>query len=207
MPVNFRRVSLFCLITFVGTSMLACGGGNSNGSPALSQSDANALATQIASTMADAFGSGGAAAARRSHNADLGPQDSLSCYNSGSIYTCTLSVNSACPAGGSVGLSGSLGGSVDNNGDGSIGVAINESPANCGIDGNIFNGDLSITGNLAIVSWTLSSSQSLSLAGNLSWGANGNQSCAIQLTVNLDLADGSGSANGTICGQQVNATF
>jgi len=105
-------------------------------------------------------------------------------------------------------MTGSASGSEDYNGNGSIAFAANVSPTNCDIDAYVFNGDLSITGNWAIVSGQLSSSLSLSENGNLTWVANGNEEgCAIQLTDNFDLADSTGSATGTVCGQQVNVSF
>jgi hypothetical protein len=203
--------SLLGLIAFAGTSMLACGGGSSSdsigGSPALSQADANALATQIASAMSQGFSSGGGDAVRPLGKAQPGPQNSSSCSASGSTVVCTFSDSTACPEGGSMDLFGSASGSEDNNGNGSIGFAANVLPVNCGIEGNVFNGDLSITGNWAIVSGQLSSSLSLSESGNLTWGGNGNESCAIQLMANFDFTNDIGSANGTVCGQNVNVSF
>jgi hypothetical protein len=105
-------------------------------------------------------------------------------------------------------MTGSASGAEDNNGSGSIVLAANVSPASCGIDSYVFNGDLSITGNWPIVNGQLSPSLSLSENGSLTWVANGNEEgCGIQLTDNFDLASSTGSANGTVCGQQVNVSF
>jgi hypothetical protein len=98
-----RRVSLLYLIVFAGTSMLACGsggrGGSSSGSPALSQADANALATQITSTLGQGLSSSSGSVVRWSGKEATGP-DYSSCSFSGSTVVCTFSGSTACPAGG-----------------------------------------------------------------------------------------------------------
>ena len=119
----------------------------------------------------------------------------------------------ACPAGGHISVSGSLTGSVDDQGSGALFLQILETPTDCAheFQGSTvaFSGNpyISVAGTFTYLNGAAATQQSLNIGGGFSWSADpgGSGSCTVILSLNLATnASGTTTLSGTVCGRQVN---
>ena len=203
-----RRVWCGCLVVLalaVSLLVVGCGGGNgSNSSSSLSASQASAIAAQIAQAAShSAANSPSGAIVTHAH-----PQ-SVTCNQSGCQIFQQFSATITCSVGGNIGVTGDISGATDASGTGLIQIQGQETLTNCSPEqGLVLNGApyISMTGNFSFLNGNPSTNQSISIGGGFSWGSSANQVCQVNLTANFN-ANGSGDLSGTLCGQQVNATF
>ncbi len=120
-----------------------------------------------------------------------------------------LSRTHACPAGGNIGVSGSLTGSFDSEtGSGSAWLQVLATYTDCGVEAAgvnyVANGDpyLTVTGSFTWLGGVPATQQTVRIGGALS--LNG-RFCAINLTILYATAGSSSSSiSGTVCGVPVN---
>ena len=174
---------------------------------AISSSDAAVIAQQFSRAM----GNGALSA----HPA-LAPMalagkgtSSLSLRNAMPLVNVPISQRTNCAAGGYINVSGSMTGSISNQGTGVLSLGVTETINDWQCFGAfIFNGDpyLSAAGTFSFLSGVLSSPASISMGGGFKWTGNGGGSCTLQLTA-LVYANGTGHTSGQVCGQQVDVHY
>lgn len=190
-----RSLPLAVALIFVA----ACGDstGPGSGVTSLSDSESNALATEVVNAAIDAM-----------NNPSASP-----------ALTASVPVNiqysrtQACPAGGNISVSGSLTGAIDDTGSGALWLQVMETLTDCA---HVFRGstvvtngspDISLTGTFTYLNGSPATQQSLSIGGGFSWTADpgGSGFCAVNLSINLATsASGTTTVSGTVCGNQVN---
>lgn len=122
-----------------------------------------------------------------------------------------ISGSVACNGGGRIQVSGSISGSIDDNGSGALFTDARETVTDCRFGGNIFNGDpyFSFAGTFSFLNGAPATQQTLLVGGGFKWltptGATG--ACGVNLTSNLNMVGGYGNISGTMCGRFVNANF
>ena len=173
----------------------------------ISSSDAAVIATQFSKAM----GNGALAAHTALAPAGLGARgaSSLSAANAMPLVNVQISQRTNCAAGGYINVSGSLTGSISNNGTGALSFGVTETINDWQCFGAfIFNGDpyLSAAGTFSFLSGVLSSPASISMGGGFKWTGNGGGSCTLQLTA-LVYSNGTGHTSGQVCGQQVDVRY
>lgn len=122
----------------------------------------------------------------------------------------SVSHQTTCTSGGALDIEGSLTGSIDNNGSGILQLGMTETINNwtC-IQPFTFNGapDLSAAGTFTFLNGQLATAASIEFGGGFSWTGNGGSgTCSINVTMNFN-PDNTGDMSGTVCNQQVNASF
>jgi hypothetical protein len=172
----------------------------------MSESEAQALAEQIQTHVGKALNSSQGGLSPNS--AGLGPldlrTDDVSCDDYGN---CQVNIQSSfrtdCTAGGNLQSSGSLTGTINSNGSGTLlwGDTVTITDWQC-IGSYIVNGDpyVSAAGHISPLS-----GGTITIGGGFQWIGPSSGSCQISLTVNFD-ANGNGSATGTVCGYSVSIT-
>ncbi len=114
-----------------------------------------------------------------------------------------------CQTGGYINVTGSMTGSIDNNGTGVLQTQITETinSWSC-IGGFTINGDpyLSASGTFSFLNGQLGTAASIMFSGGFAWSGNGSGNCQVAMTM-LFNQNGSGHLSGTACGQGVNETF
>jgi len=120
-----------------------------------------------------------------------------------------ISQRTTCTAGGNINVTGSMTGSISDNGTGALLLGLTETITDWACTGGfVLNGDpyLSAAGTFSFLSGVLSSPASIRMGGSFRWTGNGSGSCAIQLTT-LVYANGSGHTSGQVCGEGVDVSY
>jgi hypothetical protein len=119
----------------------------------------------------------------------------------------------SCPLFGRIGVTGTMSGSINDQGSGQLWLQVTETLTDCTFDSShgdlVINGDpsLSLTGTFSFLNGSPATQQSLTLSGGFRWNFDegGSGFCAINLTLNLATAgSGTTTVSGTVCGRQVN---
>jgi hypothetical protein len=199
-----------CLLSALGLALLLAGCGGSNGSSTPSTSFSATASTQFASQVAGAAATG--------MMTSIGPSPSLSELEHANAITCTptacavnipVSFTSVCPAGGTLQVSGTIEGSTNGSGTGTIDVQATINPNNwmC-VSGFTINGDpnIMVSGQFSLVNGALAGNQSVGITGGFSFGSSPSDVCTVNLTINFD-STGTGNITGTLCGNQINTSF
>jgi hypothetical protein len=219
-----RSATTYCrllAVAVVGLVIMAvgCGGGSmSSTTGPMSAAQAQAVSGQVVQALSAALGNAfnGVSLDEKPRNlaaalANVHPETSSSndCTSSGSGTTCNvpISYSGPCSAGGTIGISGDISGSLNNSGTGDFSTQIMVTPTNCVVAGTTFNGDPSITigGQISLADSNISYPVNFTETGGISYGPNPSGSC----TVNVKYSFSSTSActvTGTVCGQSVNGT-
>lgn len=186
----------FCLVLIafgVLSVTLACGGGSSQSSPALSQAQVQAMTSEMQSGLVSAAGTstGGPCA---------GGTENQFCFDT--------TVN--CSGGGSISISARMTDNLDANGTGQSSYDVILIPRNCSVrnENLVLNGDpsLKFTGTVNVMNW-----QEMNLTGTetgtVSYGPNPQGVCESNLTLTALLEPTlTCSIKGTQCGQPVDFT-
>ncbi len=200
------RCSLAACLALAGT--LACNSGTSSGPSAdvgFTRTQANQFAGHLAAAMSTAL---------QNTQISLAPVNkaplSLSSSISRVLINQPITSRAECITGGSIGISGSLTGDIDEaTGDGTLTVHIVETITDwtC-VPGYSIDGSPSITGTGTMVfsGFQPSSPAWFDLAGSFAWGTAPARTCELRLSV-LVPVDGAGHVQGVLCGQPVDASY
>jgi hypothetical protein len=206
MPPRLNRLPML-LVPAVILAM-GCGGDDGTGPEGSNISDAQAqnIAFEVTSASINALNSGTGE-----------PAVSLMLAGAGAASAIPIrfdySHTESCPLFGRIGVTGTMSGSIDDQGSGALWLQVTETLTDCTFSSNngdlVINGDpsLSLTGTFTFLGGSPGTQQSLTLSGGFRWSFDGGGSgfCAINLTLNLATAgSGTTTVSGTVCGRQVN---
>lgn len=191
-----------------------CGSSNTSTSSNLSQAQAQAVSQQliqaVEQAMSNAFpSSAGAKSSAHSPFAEavagIHPENSSSC-TIGSSTDCTISASASCPQGGTVSVSGTIDGTL-NNGSGSIDASFTVTPSKCGLDSLVINGDpnVAFASDLNFTNNALDFPVTATTNGGISYGPNPSGSCLINVSITVSSTT-SCSVAGSVCGQSVSGS-
>lgn len=176
--------------------------GSSNKGP--SQSAVNALVLQLA----HAFGNGMQSAQLRVPAPSRGPLGSGPAA-SATLVNVSVSQRTNCTSGGYINVTGSMTGSLDNNGTGVLSLQVTETingwqcMGGYTVDGAPY---LSAAGTFSFLNGQQATAASISFGGGFQWTGNGSGTCNVQLTI-LFNPDRTGHLSGTACNYPVNESF
>ncbi|MDA1081638.1 MAG: hypothetical protein O2973_08155 [Gemmatimonadetes bacterium] len=193
-------VSLGIVFGFAACDVAGLTDGDSGG---ISSADAAVIAKQFAEGMSNGVSNlqpGLAASALREN----GPG-----RVSNLLVNVPISQRTNCTAGGNINVSGSMTGSISDEGTGALLLGMTETITDWAcVGGYVFNGDpyLSAAGTFSFLSGVLSSPASISMGGAIKWTGNGGGSCTMQLTT-LVYSNGTGRTSGHVCGQSVDVSL
>ncbi len=223
MPPRLNRLPML-LVPAVILAM-GCGGDDGTGPEGSNISDAQAqnIAFEVTSASINALNSGTGEPAVSLMLAGAGAASaipirlSLMLAGAGAASAIPIrfdySHTESCPLFGRIGVTGTMSGSIDDQGSGALWLQVTETLTDCTFSSNngdlVINGDpsLSLTGTFTFLNGSPGTQQSLTLSGGFRWNFDGGGSgfCAINLTLNLATAgSGTTTVSGTVCGRQVN---
>lgn len=194
------RIAVLMLLAAAGS----CSAGSllDTSSKGPSQAVVNSFMTQVAHS----FGNGMASAHL------LGPAGDRAVQGMGpspTLVNVQVSQRTNCTSGGYINVTGSMTGSLDNNGTGVLQLQVTETINGwqC-ISGYTMDGApyLSAAGTFSYLNGQQSTASSISFGGGFQWTGNGSGTCSIQMTM-LFNPDGTGHLSGVACGYQVNESF
>lgn len=217
----FLRLTVVFLTFLIALMAAGCGGSTNH---AITQTQAQAVAGALsAATSAGLGGSFSTSAspsddARRSLSTvveDIGAAQNSArnsaqtgCTQTANGETCSFPVSSndsqPCTDGGTIAVSGTIAGTINNDGSGSLNAQLTLIPQNCAVSGVIISGAPSVIGTGQI---TLAQSAPvlpivLTEVGNISFGAG---SCPVDLTYTVSSVN-SCTVSGTACGYPITGT-
>ena len=209
-----QKSPLFIVISFfvvvnIAAVMIACGGGNStpkNLTQAQAQAIAAAVSSGIAQSTAGGFGVSAASASANLMRRQTTPEITGFPCAPGGICTADFNSTFNCPGGGTMAIAGSILGTLDSSGDGSVVGQLVAAPMNCSVDNLVLNGDPSV--NVATtVNIKADEPQSPIVGtetGGISYGPNPSGSCKFNVTYTINFGSNlSCTASGTACGYSV----
>jgi hypothetical protein len=196
-----KSVRLFAFATMTAVALTACsgdggGGGGTNSGDPLTAAEANEVFAAL-------FDIGfGAALAPGGPMASSGP--------AAVAFSESISQSETCPGGGSIGLSGTVSGDIDESTfDGTINMDVTETLNSCVVtlDASAVtvtvNGDpnIKITADITIANSGASFSGTFGMNGGFTYTGDDGRSggCAVNVSVNLT----NQSASGSVCGQSI----
>jgi len=194
-----RRASrLLTFLTLSTVAFTACSDSGGSTGDALEQAEASAIFAQLF-----AMGFGAVDQAPSAWMASGGPQQAP--------FSETISATASCPAGGSVSISGSVSGDIDEStGNGTVTLSMTESISGCKIshDGVTFTVDgdpnIAIDSDVTVSGGGETLSGMFEMSGGFTYTASDGRAggCGIDVSVNLSTY----SASGSVCGQSVTGT-
>lgn len=209
----FLAISVVTLI-YVAALMIACGGGSAslkNLTPAQAQAIAKTLSNGVAQALTGTFGVPAQSTAQNVVQRETTPQTTgFTCTPTATGETCTFPVSATfnCSGGGTMAVSGTIGGTLDNSGNGSVQGQIAADPANCSVgDGIVINGDpsVNVTSTIAIQNdnpvFPLIGTEN----GAVTYGPNPAGTCQLNVTYSIN-SNLSCTATGTACGHPVSGS-
>jgi hypothetical protein len=196
-------------------ALTGCGSG-SNNNHVLSQAQAQAVAGAFSQATSDALQTSfGATAESKSAGvgissamADIQLAQSTGCTPVANGEICNFPVSSnnsqPCTDGGTIAVAGSISGTVNNNGSGSLSAQFTLTPQNCAVDGVVINAPPTIagTGTITLVNSAPTLPITLSEVGNINFGAG---ACPVNLTYSVT-STSSCTVSGTACGTTISST-
>ena len=200
------------MVVSIAAVMIACGGGSSmpkNLTQAQAQAIASALSNGVAQSLTGAIGADSSSRANLVHRATAPLTAGLTCTPTTNGESCTLPISATftCSGGGTMAISGTLSGTLDNSGDGSVQAQIAADPTNCAVDGLLLNGDPSV--NVAAVVNVANDSPVFPITGMetgaVSYGPNPAGTCQLNVTYSIS-SSLSCTATGTACGRAVSGS-
>lgn len=220
-PTKVVRSAGLLLVLLV---VAGCSAGDLTGTSTpkgLSQSQANSFASQIMSGFSNGMnqahpqrGPVGALVPvpMPVDGITMGPRpfaDGLPPGLSATLVNVSVAQRTNCTAGGYINVTGSMTGSINDNGTGVLSLQVTETINSwqC-IGGFTMDGDpyVSAAGTFSFINGQQATAASISFGGGFRWTGNGSGSCSIQMTA-LFNPDHSGHMTGQMCGQQVNITY
>lgn len=193
--------AVLLLAAAAGCSASSLTGSSNKG---ISQSAVNSLVTQFAS----AFGNGMKSAHLLAPAPDRGTLGGGPAA-SATLVNVSVSQRTNCTAGGYINVTGSMTGSMDNNGSGVLSMQVTETINSwqC-ISGYTVDGApyLSAAGTFSFLNGQQATAASISFGGGFQWSGNGSGTCNVQMTM-LFNPNGTGHLSGTACGYPVNESF
>ena len=208
----FLAVSLLITIA-IAAAMIACGGGSStpkNLTQAQAQAIASAVSSGIAQSTAGGFGVSAASTPAHRMRGETTPEITGFPCAPGGICTAEFNSTFDCPGGGTMAIAGTILGTLDDSGDGSVVGQLVAAPMNCSVDSLVLNGDPSV--NVATtVNIKADQPQSPIIGaetGGITYGPNPSGSCKFNVTytVNFSNSNLSCTASGTACGYSVSGS-
>ena len=202
-----------CLVTGV-LALVSVGCGSKSSTSNLSQAQAQAVSQELVQAVEQALNnefSASAGAQSSTHSrlaeafASIHPESASSCLT-GSTIDCTFTSRASCPQGGTVSVSGTIDGTL-NNGNGSVDATLSATPDGCGVDGLTINGDpdVAFATDFNITSDNVDFPITATTTGGISYGPNPSGSCTVNLTFTLNSLS-SCTVTGSVCGQSVNGS-
>jgi hypothetical protein len=194
-----------------------CGGSTNH---AITQAQAQAAAGALSSATTAGLGGSFSASASPSGDArrslstvmeDIGAAQAATqtgCTQTSGGETCSFPISSndsqPCTDGGTIAVSGSISGTVNNNGSGSLNAQVTLIPQNCAVSGVIISGAPSVigTGQITLVQSAPVLPIALSEVGNISFGQG---ACPVNLTYTVSDIN-SCTVSGTACGYPITGT-
>jgi hypothetical protein len=207
---SFSPLQTACLLCVLGLGLLLAGCGGSNGSSVPSTGFSASASTQFASQVAGAAATGMITSIGSTGSfAELERANSVTCTPTSCVVNIPVSFTAVCPTGGTLQVTGTINGTTNGSGTGTIDVqaAININNWMC-VSGFVINGDpnIMVSGTFNFVNGVAAGNQSVAITGGFSFGSSPSDVCTVNLTINFNLT-GAGSITGTLCGNQINATF
>lgn len=201
-----RKRLVFGLIGICALALLgACGDGGEEGTgpgeARLTAPQSTAIANQIVSAVLRAF--------RSLPGANAAPSGAAL-----HAIPVNLPIDStvACTDGGQIRVAGSVSGQLDDSFSGTLNLSASASLSSCTVSAEntriVLNGSLSVAGQVSVVNAQPADQQTVTVSGAVEYDATpgGSGTCQIQLTMTVSIATRSGTATGTVCGNQVTAS-
>lgn len=190
--------------------LAACNSGTEP-STGIDAADVNQLANDMDALSLTTLGSAGATAMAPSYS--ISPSDATPLATVNTINR-TFSNTHACPAGGTVAISGTVTGTSDATAQNlAITTSATKTDADCAFNTKhgvlTLNGNpnVVITGTVNIVAGKPVGPQTLSHKGSYTWKRNGNTgTCNVDVSSSYDPAAGTITVSGTMCGRTVSAS-
>jgi hypothetical protein len=217
--MGIRKVVGVLIVIVFAAFWVGCGGStsgnndnndnNNDDTSGMSEGNATVLSSQIAGTVLTGMGNINLSS---SPAADTVGKAS-NCTTMDGHTTCTFdesvdyTVN--CTAGGNMHTTGSLTGTL-HDGTGLLQISETETISDwqC-ITGYIVNGDpyISLSGQFSFMNGAPSTQSEININGGFKWGTSADESCQIDISIQIDTTGGGGTMTGTVCGYSVDTTF
>ena len=193
------------LLPFVAAAAAGCSSLTASTDSGFSAEASNAIASQVSKAFGNSMQTAhfSVAASRGMGGPFYDPTMASTLVN------VSVTGRTTCTAGGTINVTGSMTGSISDQGSGALFLQVTETITDwqC-VGGFVVNGDpyMSAAGTFTFFSGVLNSPATVSIGGGFRWGSTAAQSCQMQLTV-LAYANGTGHTSGTVCGHQVDQTY
>lgn len=212
-PRFFTRPTVVAILVLLTLFLSACGSSSNN---SLSNAQAQAISQELVSAVQSAMtgqfygGAPGDAHARLSKIIrDARPEAQSGCtvippIANGESCNFPISYTGACPAGGTISVSGDFNVTLNGSDTGSDSSTLTIMPTNCVVADLTINGDPSVTMSTTIgyTNGIFDFPVTMSESGGISYGPHPSGSCSVDVT--LTLQQNSCSVSGSVCGHAVN---
>ena len=221
---RMKRNQSLCLTvvaTILSVLCLGCGGGSNNAGMAnnsMSPAQAQAVTDQVVQALTQSLGitlSSNVPATSEVRPSlatvvkDMHPYVLDGCTSTSTGETCNLPISligDPCsgPKGGTISVTGDVGGSLNNAGDGSVSGQFTITPLNCSVSNLIVNGDpsISVAGQINVTDDAPTFPIVFMETGGISYGPSPSGSCQLNATYTINSLS-SCTVSGTVCGQSV----
>jgi hypothetical protein len=212
-----KAFRLCWIVAAVTLPVLYAGCGNS-GSNNLSQAQAQAVTQQISLALDTALTSSiasNAVSEKGNHPglaavvSNIHSDQSSPCTVTSTGETCDFPVSDTvpCSAGGTISVAGSIDGTLNSSGGGSIQSALMVTPTNCSVSNLVINGDpsVSVDGQINFTESAPVFPITLTETGGISYGPKPSGTCQLKVTYTISSAT-SCTITGTVCGQSVSGS-
>lgn len=209
-------ISICGIVAVVALALLCLSCGTSS-SHTLSTAQAQAVSAELSQALQSALVAGltppGNAASpappslREIVRAEPSIQSGCTITNGGESCDIPITYSGNCPNGGTIGVSGDLTFTLDNNGNGSDNSTLTITPTNCAVSNTTFNGDpnVTVTSQLVLQNYALGFPLTFTENGGISFGPNPSGSCTLSVTLKATSLT-SCTVTGSICGRSVNGS-
>jgi hypothetical protein len=204
--------NLFAAFAMVLIFSTSCGhSGNGSVGQTLTSAQAQAVQQELLIAISDALSSEFSLPPAERHRvshaiANLAASQTSGCTINPDGQTCDIpiSYSGACPAGGTIAVSGEFKFTLDNSGDGSDSSTLTITPTNCVVSNLTINGDPNVTmaEQLNFQANTLAYPVTLTESGGISYGPNPSGSCTLNASMIIN-SPTSCTITGNICGQKI----
>lgn len=197
----------------------SCGGGSSTStSNSMSQAQAQAVSQQVFTTLGQALTSALTADAATSTKelpslaaalAHFHPDEASGCTSSLNGESCNFPVNftGTCPGGGTIAVGGTITGTLNNSGAGSLTADLTITPDSCSVSNLVISGDpgITVTTQINFTNTSVEFPVDATITGGISYGPNPSGNCQLNVTTTVS-SETSASYTGTVCGQSVSGS-
>jgi len=209
-------IAVFGILTIASLAILclSCGSSSSHTlSPAQAQAVSSELSQALQSALVAGITSSTSAASTQTRSLpkilEALPSTASGCTITDGGESCNIPItyNGNCPNGGTIGVSGDLIYTLDNNGNGSDNSTLTITPTNCAVSDTTFNGDpsVTVTSQITFQDYALGFPLTFAETGGISFGPNPSGTCTLNVTLSATSLT-SCTVSGSICGRSISGS-